>query len=83
MNDVSVNRKQAVQLEEVRGLPGHSTVGTNDLDAAGAFYDKLLAVFGIGRIIVQPGRAVYYGHRTLEFGVVKPFDGRPLGVTAQ
>jgi catechol 2,3-dioxygenase-like lactoylglutathione lyase family enzyme len=65
------------QPERVRGLPGHSTVGTDNLEAAGEFYDKLMAVLGIGRFLVQPGRAVYYGERTLEFGVVKPFDGRP------
>lgn len=77
MSEVAAIRDQAVRPEKVRGLPGHSTVGTNDLDAAGVFYDKLFAVFGIGRILVQPRRAVYYGHHTLEFGVVKPFDGRP------
>ncbi|KSV84327.1 hypothetical protein N181_03675 [Sinorhizobium fredii USDA 205] len=40
------------QPEKIRGLRGHSTVGTNDLDAATAFYDKLLAVFGIGHVLV-------------------------------
>lgn len=79
MNDMTVNLKIA-QPERVRGLPGHSTVGTGNLEAAGEFYDKLMAVFGIGRFLVQPGRAVYYGERTLEFGVVKPFDGRPASV---
>lgn len=76
MNDMTVNLKTA-QPQKVRGLPGHSTVGTDNLEAAGGFYDKLMAVFGIGRFLVQPGRAIYYGERTLEFGVVKPFDGRP------
>ncbi|MBB3979699.1 catechol 2,3-dioxygenase-like lactoylglutathione lyase family enzyme [Rhizobium azooxidifex] len=65
----------AIPPTSTRGLPGHSTVGTNNLDAAAAFYDKLLAVFGIGRVLVQPGKAVYYGHMALEFGVVKPFNG--------
>ncbi|MBB3544602.1 VOC family protein [Rhizobium sp. BK399] len=77
MNQVTAIRDRATQPEKVRGLPGHSTVGTNDLDAAGEFYDRLFAVFGIGRVLVQPNRAVYYGHRTLEFGVVKPFNGHP------
>ena len=72
--------KLALEAQEVRGLAGHSTVGTNDLDTASEFYDRLLSIFGIGRILVQPGRAVYYGHRTLEFGVIKPFDGRPATV---
>ncbi|MQW35757.1 VOC family protein [Sinorhizobium meliloti] len=65
----------ATRPDKPRGLPGHSTVGTNSLDAAAAFYDKLLAVFGIGRVLVQPDRAVYYGHMALEFGVIKPFNG--------
>lgn len=72
--------KLALEAQEVRGLAGHSTVGTNDLDTASEFYDRLLSIFGIGRILVQPGRAVYYGHRTLEFGVIRPFDGRPATV---
>lgn len=73
-NDIASSPHKEVP-EKIRALPGHSTVGTNDLDAAGAYYDKLLGVFGIGRVLVQPGRAIYYGHRTLEFGVTKPFNG--------
>ncbi|CAN7722427.1 VOC family protein [Rhizobium sp. LjRoot258] len=79
MNDTTIS-KSAAETQSVRGLPSHSTVGTNDLDAASAFYDKLLSVFGIGRVLVQPGRAVYYGRKTLEFGVIKPFDGQPATV---
>ena len=75
MNDTA-SSKSAAETHRVRGLPGHSTIGTNDLETASAFYDKLLSVFGIGRVLVQPGRAVYYGHITLEFGVIKPFDGK-------
>lgn len=74
MNDITA------QPDKPRGLPGHSTVGTNDLDAAAAFYDKLLGVFGIGRVLVQPGRAVYYGRQALEFGVISPFNGAPANV---
>ncbi|MDK4731489.1 VOC family protein [Rhizobium sp. CNPSo 3490] len=74
MNDTAI-RKSSAETEKVRGLPGHTTVGTNNLEAATDFYDKLLSMFGIGRVLVQPGRAVYYGHKTLEFGVIKPFDG--------
>lgn len=79
MNDVAT-RQHKEAPEKVRGLSGHSTVGTNDLDAAVAYYDKLLAVFGIGRVLEQPGRAVYYGHRALEFGVTKPFNGEAAAV---
>ncbi|OWV97192.1 VOC family protein [Rhizobium sp. R693] len=79
MNNTAISQSP-IETQKVRGLPSHSTVGTNDLDAASAFYDKLLFVFGIGRVLVQPGRAVYYGHKTLEFGVIKPFDGQPATV---
>jgi catechol 2,3-dioxygenase-like lactoylglutathione lyase family enzyme len=75
MNDTA-SSKSAAEVHRVRGLTGHSTIGTNDLETASAFYDKLLSLFGIGRVLVQPGRAVYYGHKTLEFGVIKPFDGK-------
>lgn len=79
MNERVIARS-APDAQQARGLPGHSTVGTNDLDAASAFYDRLFSIFGIGRVLVQPGRAVYCGHRTLEFGVIKPFDGAPATV---
>ncbi|MBW9054746.1 VOC family protein [Rhizobium mesosinicum] len=74
MNDMTANLKTA-EPQRVRGPPGHSTVGTDDLEAAAQFYNRLMAVFGIGRFLVQPGRAVYHGERTPEFGVIKPFDG--------
>ena len=77
MNAIAKRHDTAVMPQMVRHLPGHATVGTNHLEAAAAFYDRLLAVFGIGRVLAQPGRAVYYGHQALEFGVVRPFDGEP------
>ena len=54
---------------------GHAVVGTNELDAATNFYDKLFALFGVGRILEQPGRAVYFGTTMLEFGVINPYNG--------
>ncbi|KQV83291.1 VOC family protein [Rhizobium sp. Root1220] len=74
MNDTVISNSTA-KLDKVRSLPGHTTVGANNLEVASDFYDKLLALFGIGRVLVQPGRAIYYGHKTLEFGIIKPFDG--------
>ncbi len=59
---------------------GYSTLGTNDLQAATAFYDELFALFGAGRVLEQPGRAVYYGAGKLEFGVLKPFNGQTATV---
>lgn len=43
MTDITQSRQVAATPDKVRGLPGHVTVGTNDLDAASVFYDKLLA----------------------------------------
>ncbi|MEK1886949.1 MAG: VOC family protein [Phyllobacterium sp.] len=57
-------------------LLGHSVVGTNNnLDAAANFYDELFALFGVGRILEQPDRAVYFGTTMLEFGVTNPYNG--------
>ncbi|TCL71321.1 VOC family protein [Rhizobium sp. BK251] len=56
-------------------LLGHAVVGTNNLDSAANFYDKLLAVFGVGRILEQPGRAIYFGQTKLEFGVTNAYNG--------
>ncbi|MDI7864653.1 VOC family protein [Rhizobiaceae bacterium n13] len=58
-------------------LIGHAVVGTNDLASAAQFYDKLFALFGVGRILEQPGRAIYFGTTMLEFGVINPYDGGP------
>lgn len=56
-------------------LLGHAVVGTNNLDAAANFYDKLFALFDVGRILEQPDRAVYFGTTMLEFGVINPYNG--------
>ena len=64
----------------VHQVLGHAVVGTNDLDTATNFYDKLFASFSVGRILEQPGRAVYFGTKMLEFGVIKPYDGEPASV---
>jgi hypothetical protein len=49
-------------------------VGTNDLDRAAAFYDKVLVPLGCKRVIEFPG-AVAYGKAFPEFWVQKLFDG--------
>ncbi len=59
----------------IHQLLGHAVVGTNDLDTATDFYDKLFAPFGVGRILEQAGRAVYFGTTKLEFGVINPYNG--------
>jgi catechol 2,3-dioxygenase-like lactoylglutathione lyase family enzyme len=53
----------------------HVMIGTNDLERAKAFYDKLLGTLG-----VPPGRVdrhrVFYRTPTGTFGVTKPIDGK-------
>jgi len=53
----------------------HIMIGTNDLDKAKAFYDKLLGTLG-----VQPGAVdrhrVFYRTKTGTFAVSKPIDGK-------
>ncbi len=61
--------------EAAHQMLGHAVVGTNDLGTAANFYDKLFALFGVGRILEQPGRAVYFGTTMLEFGVINPYNG--------
>ena len=54
----------------------HVMIGTNDLDKARSFYDKLLGTLG-----VQPGAVdrhrVFYRTKTGTFSVSKPIDGKP------
>ncbi|MBV1915530.1 MAG: VOC family protein [Pseudomonadales bacterium] len=57
---------------------GYTTVGTNDLERAGSFYDALFAELGAGRAMAtdrlimwtdKPGNPM--------FGVITPFDEKP------
>lgn len=51
----------------------HVSVGTNDLDKATAFYDKVLATIGAKRVEQHPG-AVAYGKLFPEFWVQTPYN---------
>ena len=53
-------------------------VGTNDLEAAGAFYDEVLATIGLERLVTVE-REIGYGlpGGTTDFWVLTPFDGKP------
>lgn len=57
---------------------GYTTLGTNDLPRAAAFYDALFGAMGIGRTMAFD-RGVAWGRSMTEpgFGVLKPFDGQP------
>ncbi len=62
---------------------GYVTLGTNDIARAAAFYDKLAAAMGVGRMMgsedenfiawANPGGAP-------GIGITKPFDGNPATV---
>lgn len=60
---------------------GYVTLGTNDLEKAAAFYDKICAEFGVSRMMEfdnfiawgKPGGGA-------GIGLTKPFDGNPATV---
>ena len=54
----------------------HIMIGTNDLDRAKAFYDKLLGTLGIGPAVVDNHR-IFYIAPTGVFSVSKPINGEP------
>lgn len=57
-------------------IMSHVSIGTDDLDRATAFYDKVMATLGCRRVEQFPG-AVAYGKAYPEFWVQKPIDGYP------
>lgn len=59
----------------------YTTVGSNHLDEAKAFYDTLLAVAGMAPVFDHgSGGRVYGTPGGPMFGVVGPFDGKPASV---
>jgi catechol 2,3-dioxygenase-like lactoylglutathione lyase family enzyme len=58
---------------------GYVTVGTNDLNKAGEFYDKLCGELGMGRFMAND-RIIAWGGPGggAGFGVALPFDGKPM-----
>ncbi|MDB5501785.1 MAG: Glyoxalase/bleomycin resistance protein/dioxygenase [Tardiphaga sp.] len=54
----------------------HVMIGTNDLDAAKSFYDKLLGTLGVAPGAVDRHR-VFYRTKTGTFSVSKPINGEP------
>lgn len=52
----------------------HVSIGTNQFDRAVAFYERVMPLLGIRRIMEHPG-AVAYGRAYPEFWVQAPFDG--------
>jgi catechol 2,3-dioxygenase-like lactoylglutathione lyase family enzyme len=60
---------------------GYTTLGTNDLPRAIAFYDKLFAEIGVQQIMPF-GRGMGWGRSFDQpmFAVMTPFDGQPASV---
>ena len=56
---------------------GYTTLGTNDLDRAVTFYDKLFETEDVKRL--QPNDRLHlWGKKGAPmFGVIKPYDGEP------
>ena len=62
--------------DDIPSIVSHVSIGTNGLDRALAFYDKVLATVGAMRKLEIPGVAVAYGKAFPEFWVQRPMDGR-------
>jgi len=54
----------------------YTTLGTNDLARAAAFYDEVLALIGGTREMEQPGQFIAYGNggAGAGLGITAPFD---------
>jgi len=54
----------------------HVMIGTNDLEAAKSFYDKLLGTLGVAPGAVDRHR-IFWRTKTGTFSVSKPINGKP------
>ncbi|MCY4658129.1 MAG: VOC family protein [Gammaproteobacteria bacterium] len=61
-------------VDDIPSIINHVSIGTNQLEAASAFYDKVLATIGAGRKLVIPGLAVAYGKYFPEFWLNSPLN---------
>lgn len=55
----------------------HVSLGTNDLSAAIAFYDRALAPLAISRLETIGQEAAAYGRQYPEFWICLPYNGQP------
>ena len=62
-------------------MVGYVTIGTNDLERAGKFYDDLLAVLG-GKRTMEMESFIAWGTtpEAAMLSIAKPFDGNPATV---
>jgi catechol 2,3-dioxygenase-like lactoylglutathione lyase family enzyme len=60
---------------------GYVTVGTNDLNKAAAFYDKICGELGMGRFMANERFIAWGGPGSgAGFSVALPYDGKPMSV---
>ncbi|MCR9175866.1 MAG: VOC family protein [Alphaproteobacteria bacterium] len=66
-------------MVEPDSILSHVSLGVDDTEAAGRFYDAFLAPLGIARIMEAHG-AIAWGRAFPEFWVGAPLDGEPASV---
>ena len=59
---------------------GYATIGTNDLDKARGFYDKVLGALGGKRTMAFDRMQFYGGNGASMLAVCKPYDESPASV---
>jgi catechol 2,3-dioxygenase-like lactoylglutathione lyase family enzyme len=59
---------------------GYTTLGTNDLDRATDFYDKLFADEDVKQMQPNERLRLWARKGSPMFGVIKPYDGKPASV---
>jgi catechol 2,3-dioxygenase-like lactoylglutathione lyase family enzyme len=74
MVPIACNHQQII-LERY-AMFSHVMIGTNDLDRAKTFYDKLLGTLGVPPAVVDRHR-IFYRTKSGTFAVSKPIDGQP------
>lgn len=59
----------------------YALAGTNDLERARAFYDRLFEILEARRLVDLPHETIWGREGEFPtFGVIRPFDGRPATV---
>ncbi|MGF7148431.1 catechol 2,3-dioxygenase-like lactoylglutathione lyase family enzyme [Sphingomonas zeicaulis] len=56
----------------------HVSLGTNDIVAARAFYDPIMALLGF-RMLKHDAGAAHYGIGEIQFSIARPDDGAAAG----
>jgi catechol 2,3-dioxygenase-like lactoylglutathione lyase family enzyme len=71
-----VNSTATENFRKGIAMIGYVTLGTNDLEKAAAFYDKLCAEMGMGRFM-ENDRLIAWGGTGggAGFGIARPYDG--------